>query len=50
MSNRRYADAKAETPILWPPDEKSQLIGNDSDAGKDRSQKEKKATEDETVI
>ena len=28
-------DAKAETPILWPPHAKSQLIGKDSDAGKD---------------
>ena len=28
-------DAEAETPILWPPDAKSQLIGKDSDAGKD---------------
>ena len=26
---------EAETPILWPPDAKSQLIGKDSDAGKD---------------
>ena len=26
---------KAEVPILWPPDEKSQLIGKDPDAGKD---------------
>ena len=25
------ADAKAETPILWPPDVKNQLIGKDSD-------------------
>ena len=24
-----------ETPILWPPDAKSQLIGRDPDAGKD---------------
>ena len=24
-----------ETPILWPPDAKSQLIGKDPDAGKD---------------
>ena len=24
-----------EAPILWPPDEKSQLIGKDSDVGKD---------------
>ena len=28
-------DAKAETPILWPPDEKSRLIAKDLDAGKD---------------
>ena len=28
-------DAEAETPILWPPDVKSQLIGKDPDAGKD---------------
>ena len=29
-------DAKAETPILWPPHAKSWLIGKDSDAGRDR--------------
>ena len=28
-------DAKAEAPILWSPDAKSQLIGKDPDAGKD---------------
>ena len=28
-------DAKAETPILWPPDEKNRLIGKDPDAGND---------------
>ena len=28
-------DAEAEAPILWPPDVKSQLIGKDSDVGKD---------------
>ena len=28
-------DAEAETPILWPPDGKSWLIGKDPDAGKD---------------
>ena len=28
-------DAEAETPILWPPDAKNQLIGKDPDAGKD---------------
>ena len=29
-------DVEAETPILWPPDVKNGLIGNDSDAGKER--------------
>ena len=38
-------DAKAETPVLWPPDAKSWLIGKDSDAGRDWGQ-EKGATED----
>ena len=28
-------DAKAEAPILWPPDVKNLLIGKDLDAGKD---------------
>ena len=28
-------DAEAETPILWPSDTKSQLIGKDPNAGKD---------------
>ena len=28
-------DAEAETPILWPLHEKSQLIGKDPDAGRD---------------
>ena len=28
-------DAEAEAPILQPPDAESQLIGKDSDAGKD---------------
>ena len=28
-------DVEAETPILWPPDTKSWLIGKDPDAGKD---------------
>ena len=40
-------DAKAETPILWPPHVKSLLIGNDSDAGRDWGQEEKGTTEDE---
>ena len=29
------ADAEFEAPTLWPPDAKNQLIGKDSDAGKD---------------
>ena len=40
-------DAKAETPILWPLDEKSWLTGKDSDAGRDWGQEEKGTTEDE---
>ena len=42
-------DTEAETPILWPPDGKSRLIGKDNDAGKDWGQEEKRATEDEIV-
>ena len=40
-------DAKAETPALWPPHEKSWLIGKDSDAVRDWGQEEKGTTEDE---
>ena len=40
-------DAEAETPILWPPDAKSRLIGKDPDAGRDSGQEEKRTTEDE---
>ena len=39
--------AEAETPVLWPPDVKSCLIGTDSDAGRDWGQEEKGTTEDE---
>ena len=39
-------DAKAETPILWPPHAKSWLNGKDSDVGRDWGQ-EKGTTEDE---
>ena len=42
-------DVEAEGPMLWPPDAKSQLIGKDSDAGRDWGQEEKGATEDEMV-
>ena len=40
-------DVEAETPILWPPDAKSSLIGKDPDAGRDWGQEEKGTTEDE---
>ena len=40
-------DAKAETPILWPPHAKNWLIGKDPDAGRDWGQEEKGMTEDE---
>ena len=43
------ADAEAETPILWPLDVKSQLMGKDPDAGKDWGQKEKRTAEGEMV-
>ena len=42
-------DAEAETPILWPPHEKSWLTGKDRDAGRDWGQEEKGTTEDEMV-
>ena len=38
-----------EAPILWPPDEKSRLIGKDPDAGKDWPWEEKGMTENEMV-
>ena len=42
-------DVEAETPILWPHEAKSWLIGKDPDAGKDWRQEEKGTTEDEMV-
>ena len=39
-------DAAAEAPMLWPPDEKSQLIVKDPDTGKDWGQEKKEAAED----
>ena len=40
---------EAETPILWPPDAKSQFIGKDPDAGKDWRQEKKGTAEDKMV-
>ena len=42
-------DAKAEGPILWPPDAKNWLIGKDPDAGKDWRLEEKGTTEDKMI-
>ena len=42
-------DVEAETPILWPPDEKSWLIWKDPDAGRDWGQEAKGTAEDEMV-
>ena len=41
-------DTEAETPTVWPPEVRNQLIWKDSDAGKDWRQ-EKGMTEDEMV-
>ena len=38
-------DFTYETPILWPPDAKSRLIGKDPDAERDWGQEEKGTTE-----
>ena len=40
-------DVEAETPIIWPPDVKSSLIGKDPDAGRDWGHEEKRTAEDE---
>ena len=42
-------DVEAETPILWPTDEKNQLIWKDRDAEKDWRWEEKGKTEDAMV-
>ena len=45
----RRTDVEAETPVLWPPDVKTWLIGKDPDAAKDGRQEEKGITEDKMV-
>ena len=42
-------DADVEAPILWLPEAKSRLIGQDLDAGKDWGQEEKRTAEDEII-
>ena len=41
--------AEAETPVVWPPDAKNWLIGQNPDAGKDWRREEKEKAEDEMV-
>ena len=45
----RRTVAETEAPILWPPDVKNWLVGEDPDAGKDWRQEEKGTTEDVVV-
>ena len=42
-------DVEPEAPKLWPPNVKSQIIGKDPDAGKDRRQEDKGTKEVEMV-
>ena len=42
-------DVEVETPMLWPSDVKSWLIGKDPDSGRDWGQEEKGMTEDEMI-
>ena len=42
-------DAKAETPILWPPDAKNGYVRKDPDAGKAGRQEGKGMTEEEMI-
>ena len=42
-------DVEAESPILWPPDAKSWLIGKDTGAQEDWEQEEKEVAEDNMV-
>ena len=44
-----WTDDEAETPILWPPQVKNWLIGEDPQARKDWKQEEKGMREDEMV-
>ena len=48
LKNIKIFNAKhSEAPVFWSPDENRGLIGKVPDAGKDRGQKEKGATEDD---
>ena len=45
----RRTDAEADTPVLWPPDTKSWLLGKDPDGGKDWRWEEKGKTDNDMV-
>ena len=45
----RRTYAEAEVPIVWPPDERTDSLGKDPDAGKNWRQEGKGKTEDEMV-
>ena len=38
-------DAEAETPVIWPPDARSQICGKGPDGGKHQKQKEMEVDE-----
>ena len=42
-------DAETEAPILWPPNMKSHLIGENPDSGKDGGHEVKRARKDEII-
>ena len=42
VQQRKKNSFRGDQNILWPPDVKSQLIGKDSDGGKDWRQKEQR--------
>ena len=45
----RRTDAEVETPVIWPPDARSQICGKGPDAGKHRKQKEMEVEVDEPI-
>ena len=42
-------DVETEAPVVWPPNVKSWLTGNDPDVGKEWRQKEKRVAEYEMI-
>ena len=45
----RRTDAEVESPVIWPPDARSQICGKGPDAGKHRKQKEMEVEVDEPI-